>query len=97
MSCLSISIHSSVNFRLFPYRVVKITILYGLKITNIGLGNENLAPDLQNTSRQSRDYLTIMPESRSTYDGRLIYKTSHEDARLFLGTRFTCMQNCKIV
>jgi len=29
-------------------------------------------PDL----RQSYDYLTIMPKLRSTYDGRLIYKTS---------------------
>jgi len=30
-------------------------------------------------------YLTIMPELRSTYDGRLIYKTSHEECKAFLG------------
>ena len=34
-------------------------------------------PDLQNTLRQSCDYLTIMPQLRSTYDGRLIYQTSY--------------------
>ena len=33
----------------------------------------HLGPDLQNISRQSYDYLTIMPKLRSTYDGRLIY------------------------
>jgi len=33
--------------------------------------------DLQNILRQSYDYLTITPKLRSTYDGRLIYKTSH--------------------
>ena len=35
-------------------------------------------PDLQNVLRQSYDYLTIMPKLRSTYDERLIYKTSYE-------------------
>ena len=27
------------------------------------------------------DYLTIMPQLRSTYDGRLIYQTSYEERR----------------
>ena len=36
-----------------------------------------LGPDLQNILRQSYDYLTIIPKLRSTYDGRLIYKTSY--------------------
>jgi len=35
-----------------------------------------LRPDLQNIFRQSYDYLTIMQKLRSTYNGRLIYKTS---------------------
>ena len=42
-------------------------------------------PDLQNILRQSYDYLTIMPKLRSTYDGRLIYKTSNEGRKAFLG------------
>ena len=42
-------------------------------------------PDLQNILRQSYDYLTIMPKLRSTYDGRLVYKTSHEEHKAFLG------------
>jgi len=33
-------------------------------------------PDLQNVLRQSCDYLTIMPELRSTNDGRLMFKIS---------------------
>ena len=37
----------------------------------------SLGTDLQNILRQSYDYLTIMPKLRSTYDGRLIYKTSY--------------------
>jgi len=41
-------------------------------------------PDLQYMLRQSCDYLTIMPELRSTYDRRLIYKTSHEGRKAFL-------------
>ena len=44
----------------------------------------HLGPDLQNILRQSYDYLTIMPKLRSTYDGRLIYKTSHEGRKAFL-------------
>jgi len=44
-----------------------------------------LGPDLQNILRQSYDYLTIMPKLRSTYDGRLIYKTSYEGRKAFLG------------
>jgi len=43
-----------------------------------------LGPDLQNTLRQSYDYLTIMPKLRSTYDGRLIYKTSYEGRKALL-------------
>ena len=50
------------------------------------LGNAFQGLDLQNILRQSYDYLTIMPELRSTYDGRLINKTSQEEARLFSGT-----------
>jgi len=41
-------------------------------------------PDLQNILRQSYDYLTIMPKLRSTYDERVIYKTSHEGRKAFL-------------
>jgi len=44
-----------------------------------------LGPDLQNILRQSYDYLyTVMPKLRSTYDGRLIYKTSYEGRKAFL-------------
>ena len=32
----------------------------------------------------SYDYLTIMPKLQSTYDGRLIYKTSYEGRKAFL-------------
>ena len=45
---------------------------------------KNLGHDLQNILRQSYDYLTIMPKLRSTYDGRLIYKTSYEGRKAFL-------------
>ena len=41
-------------------------------------------PNLQNIVRQSYDNLTIMPKLRSTYDGRLIYKTSYEGRKAFL-------------
>ena len=41
-------------------------------------------PDLQNILRQSYDYLTIMPKLRSTYDRRLIQKTSYEGRKAFL-------------
>ena len=41
-------------------------------------------PDLQNNLRQSYDYLTIMPKLLSTYDGRIIYKTSYEERTAFL-------------
>ena len=30
------------------------------------------------------DYLTVMPKLQSTYDGRLIYKTSYEGRKAFL-------------
>ena len=43
----------------------------------------DLGPDLQNILRQSYDYLAIMPNLRSTYDGRLIYKTSYEERKAF--------------
>jgi len=33
----------------------------------------------------SYDNITIMPKSQSTYDGRLIYKTSYEAHKAFLG------------
>ena len=39
---------------------------------NITSALTNQRPDLQNILRQSYDCLTIMPKSRSTYDGRLI-------------------------
>jgi len=29
-------------------------------------------------------YLTIMPKLQSTYEGRLIYKTSYEERKVFL-------------
>jgi len=38
-------------------------------------------PDLQNILRQSYDYLTIIQKLRSTYDGRLIYKTSYTNSK----------------
>ena len=43
-----------------------------------------LGPDLQNILRQCYDYLTIMPKLRSTYDGRLIYKTSYKECKASL-------------
>ena len=39
-----------------------------------------LGPDLQNILRQSYDNVKV----RSTYDGRLIYKTSYEERKVFL-------------
>jgi len=50
----------------------------------VGILLVNQGPDLQNILRQSYDYLTIMPKLRSTYDGRLIYKTSYEGRKAFL-------------
>jgi len=41
-------------------------------------------PGLQKISWQSCDNLMIMPKLRSTYDGRLIYKTSYEERKVFL-------------
>jgi len=41
-------------------------------------------PDLQNILRQSYDYLSIMLKLQSTYDRRLIYKTSYERCEAFL-------------
>jgi len=51
---------------------------------SVFLGLCNQGPDLQNILRQSYDYLTIMPKLRSTYDRRLIYKTSYEGRKAFL-------------
>ena len=45
---------------------------------------EDLWPDLQTVLRQSYDYLTIMPKLLSTYDGRLINKTSYKRRKAFL-------------
>ena len=41
--------------------------------------------DLQNILRQSYDYLTIMAKLRPTYEWRLIYRTSYEGRKAFLG------------
>ena len=51
----------------------------------------------KNILRQSYDYLTIIPKLRSTYDGRLIYKTSYEERKDFL--RYDCkiVRSSKIV
>jgi len=51
----------------------------GIAISGVLLG-----PDLQNILRQSYDYLSKMPKLRSTYDVRLIYKTSYEGRKSFL-------------
>jgi len=53
--------------------------------TAAAAASSQLGPDLQNILRQSYDYLTIMPKLRSTYDKRLIYKTSYEGRKAFLG------------
>ena len=50
----------------------------------VGMGVTLQGPDLQNILRQSYDYLTIMPKLRSTYDRRLIYKTSYEGLKASL-------------
>ena len=52
--------------------------------------------DLLNILRQSYEYLTIMPmpKLRLTYDGRLIYNTSYEWHKAFLG--IIHLQNRKI-
>jgi len=54
-----------------------------------------LGLDLQDILRLSCDYLTMMRKLGSTYDWRLIYKISYEDARFFLHT--VHLQNHKIV
>jgi len=43
-----------------------------------------LGPDVLNILRQSYDF-TIMPQLRSTYDGRLIYKTAYNEWKAFHG------------
>ena len=50
----------------------------------MSVGSVFQEPDLQNILRKSYDYLTIMPKLRSTYDGRLIYKASYEERKVFL-------------
>jgi len=59
------------------------------------LALNKLGPDLQNILRQSYDYLTIMPNLGSTYDRRLIFKTSYEERKV----QFTCkiVRSSKIV
>jgi len=50
-------------------------------------------PDLQNALLQYYDYLTIMPKLRSTFDGRLIFKTIENILRRtqsFSYIRLTC-------
>jgi len=47
--------------------------------------NVRLGPDLQNILPQSYDYLTIMPQLRSTYDECLIYKTAYNEWKAFHG------------
>jgi len=37
-----------------------------------------------------------MPKLRSTYDGRLVYKTSYEERKAFIGYTIH-LQSCKIV
>jgi len=56
------------------------------EIFNTDTETEMLRPDLQNILRESYDYRTIglMPKLRSTYDGRLIFKTSYEGLKAFL-------------
>jgi len=54
------------------------------RATAIGNMHKKLSPDLQNILRQSYDYLKLMRKLRSTYDGRLIYKTSYEERKAFL-------------
>ena len=44
---------------------------------------KNQGPDLQNISRRCYEYLTIIPKLRSTYDGRLICKTSYKESKAF--------------
>jgi len=44
-----------------------------------------LGPDLQNILRLSYDNLTTVLKLRSTYDGRLIYKTLYDGRKAFLG------------
>jgi len=62
------------------HRAIKLVCVFVLVKKEI----EDLGPDLQNILPQSYDYLTIMPKLRLTYDGRLIYKTSHEGRKAFL-------------
>ena len=47
-----------------------------------------LGPNLQNILRQSYDFLTIVPLLRSTYDGRLFYKTSYEGSKAHVYLRY---------
>ena len=52
--------------------------------TNVVEGSTEPWPDLPNILQQSYNYLTIKRKLRSTYDGRLIYKTSYEGCKAFL-------------
>jgi len=61
-------------------------------VSNEERGNQG--PDLQNILRDSYDFLTIIPQSRSTYDGSLIYQTFYEERKAF---RYDSVAYCKIV
>jgi len=52
-------------------------------ITFINHGPDSGDQIYKNILRRSYDYLTIMPKLRSTYDGRLIYKTSYNEWKAF--------------
>jgi len=60
---------------------IKTKIIFKDKLIKIKV---NWGPIYKKILRQSYDYLTIMQKLRSTYDGRLIYKTSHEERKAFL-------------
>ena len=70
------------HLHIYRKHVVKATFVVGdnwaFNARHIITSQRNLGPDLQNISRQSYDYLTIMPKLRSTYDKRLIYEISFD-------------------
>jgi len=49
----------------------------------VGRQEEHLGPDLQNIFGQSYDNAEVTINLRSTYDGRLIYKTSYNEWEAF--------------
>jgi len=46
---------------------------------------QNRVSICKNILRQSYDDITILPILRSTYEGRVIYKTSYDERKTFLG------------